>query len=46
MSYWIVVGACFAVGAIFGILLTVLVSINHNTEEYHTEEAGCDGRGY
>ena len=42
MSYWIVGGVCFVVGVIFGIFLTALVSINHNTEEYHTEEAGCD----
>lgn len=38
MSYWIVGGVCFAVGSLFGMLLTALVSINHNTEEYHTEE--------
>ena len=42
MSYWIVGGISFAVGVFLGISLTALVSINHNTEEYHTEEAGCD----
>ena len=42
MSYWIVGGICLAVGAFLGIITTALVSIKHNTEEYHTEEDGCD----
>ena len=38
MSNWIVGGICFVVGALFGMFITAVLSLTHNTREYHTEE--------
>lgn len=42
MKYVIVGGICLVVGAFIGMFTIALISINHNTDEYCTEEAGCD----